>query len=256
MIFMKLFSQFIFFSCIFSCFANLCFAQQIEGYVKTKDGKPIIDVSVNDERSDAKGFFKTEISTFLKTDVKGVVLFTKEGFIPKAVAVELSAKNIEVVMDEDIPNERMKVATCGNLAGKKTVGGIYKVFVPKGAKKKSGFDIDYGYFYISFGKGKNKDLLDGMFYFSGSAKRPPNDEIINSKEIKVRVRENSSGILGSDWFGQTDDGNYWRYLGFDLDGGNKISYSVDSMEAANYFDRIIDNGCIKIPDWVKDAKAK
>jgi hypothetical protein len=236
---------------IIICAVKISFSQEFQGFVKTDDDKPLKDVSVNAAKTDEKGFFETTAHKGFSTvqDGKGVLYFEKAGYISQSKTVDGSTGEILIKLREANPKDKLTIGNCGNLSGK-IVGNVLNLIVPKGSGKKSGFDVDYGYYTISFGKAENYQYLRGIYQMFPKSNPNP-DWIKNSKNIEFKWWQNDSGITGVSWTGETVSGKFWRYFAFDFMGSEIVEYLVDSKEAADYFDRIIEGGCIKIPNWTK-----
>lgn len=238
-------------------FHQYVLSQEVEGFVKDSSGKFLKDVEVGNTKTNEKGFFKTAPHKGYQTykDGKAVLFFEKKGYASQAQVIDFTEKEIIVEMQEDNLQEISSIKTCGDIKNKNVVGNVFKLFVPRGAKKKNGFDVDYGYYSIGFVKTNQKQYLSGIYQLFPMGNPNP-DWIKNSRTISFSRWQNDAGINGVSWFGETNDGEFWRYFAFNFLGSEIVEYKINSKEAKEYFDKIIDNGCIEIPNWVRDGKGK
>jgi hypothetical protein len=124
---------------------------------------------------------------------------------------------------------------------KKMIGDRYLLTLPKRAKVKTGMDIDYSSYSISYGKKKNRVWLSEMFGPLVLGQIVPKDLIESSVKVTPRIWKRGD-VTVSDKKGQLKNGNYWRYFG---ETGELIRYEDVSAEAAEYFDSIIDTVCFR-----------
>ena len=108
---------------------------------------------------------------------------------------------------------------------------------------KKGYDVDYGWYCVSFASQSTAVLSDGYGPMWGglSVVNEYRKESASTTE-RTLVVENGKPNGGVDLKGRLKNGNYWRLFGF---GWETIGYKDVSENAANYFDSIIDNVCYR-----------
>lgn len=225
------------------CSANSIFGQELQGIVKSTNGKPLEKVLIRPgyTETDKNGKFSSK-----SKDLK-FVFFTKNGFRPLAKKLK-DESEIEVFLESENESDRLRLSACSTKNRGKNVGVNILLFVPKGFKSKKGRDIDYVDFYISSDKDK-KNLLRGIWGPNASSGYPDSDWINSSGKIDIRSITDGKRNIGWDFYGKTNNGKNWRYLQvFD----ESIFYIVDSDEAKITFDKIIDNSCSTIDRYFKD----
>ena len=120
-------------------------------------------------------------------------------------------------------------------------GERFIVQIPKKAILKNQHDVDYFQYFIGFGKKKNRVWLSGIHGPNASEGRIPKDYLEESSEFFQRTWVYDD-LQGADVKGKLKNGNYWRYFGA---FGEEIHYYNVPLEAANYFDSILDGICYK-----------
>ena len=153
--------------------------------------------------------------------------------------VDGSTDRLDVILNQATATE-IALPACSIVKDKSArIGYSLGLPVPKGSDSHKGFDADYGYFSISYGSGKDCVWLEGIYGPMATPGIPPEEWILNAAEFTERSYK-GKGLL-ADMRGKSRDGTYWRYIGA---LGEAIKYSGLTKEAAEYFDKIIDNACI------------
>ena len=222
------------------CLSEMSFAQvvTIQGFVKTEDGKPISGVYLNGfGKTDENGYFKMQSDVLIK--YWKALIFDKKGYIPKVVVLDATNTNLNITLEEEKQTANWEIPNCSNTKPKRTriIGEYLKLTIPKTMKYKSGFDVDYKYFSIGFGKGENKSWLLGGLGNMYAGVYPSAEKLLELKQYSYRRTS-----VGMDWRGVTKEGNYWRYFGA-VSFFETYHYETKSQEAAEIFDKILDEIC-------------
>lgn len=135
--------------------------------------------------------------------------------------------------------EAFSIPACGDTNPKKFVGERLRLTLSKDATLKKGWDIDYGYYYIGFGKKKERVWLSGIFGGMASSGEVSENWLKDSSEVTHR-KWIFNNVKGTDSAGRLANGNYWRYIGT---FGEAVEYYDVSKEAADYFDGILKDLC-------------
>ncbi len=211
----------------------------LAGTVKSQSGEPVPDVFI---------FYSRSIRDIVQTDQNGaftlpyrsrVIFFRRAGYQPLTLIVDSATDRLDVVLNQSSTTE-IALPVCSTVKDKGTrIGYSLGLLVPEGSASRAGFDVDYGYFSISYGSEKERVWLEGIYGPMASPGIPPEEWILNAAEFTERSYK-GKGLL-ADMRGKSRDGTYWRYIGA---LGESIQYSGLSKEAAEYFDKIIDNACV------------
>jgi hypothetical protein len=240
------------------------FAQGVSGHVKNSSGKPLEKVVVQPlgrifgAVTNADGFYEVPFKikglkdgkdyelVYSRKDI--ILVFDKIGYRPKVVNLDEAVSNLDVTLEKETSDETLIVQSCVDDTDKniRSVGKYLRLSVPKKLKFKTGVDTDYIYYSIGFGEGKNKFWLNGGLGNLYGSPYPPSFTLGASKEYSFRtiIFAEKQGKIGLDWRGVTNDGVYWRWIGsaalFDA-----YHYETKSKEAAEFFDKILDNLCLQ-----------
>jgi hypothetical protein len=211
-------------------------AQRLTGIVKTSDGKPIEKAwirpgFVNETDKDGKFVIEKFSEKFL--------IITKESFRPLIKKLN-GETEVEIVLERESENGRLMISECTKKSGGKIVGANLKISVPKGFNSKKGNDVDYSAFTL-FPKNDQKYVLFGISGGNASSGFPRDEWINSTDKLNIRTVTNGKREIGFDYYGQTNDGKYWRYLQI-VD--EYISFMVDTTERKDVFDKIIESACI------------
>ena len=136
--------------------------------------------------------------------------------------------------------QQYTVQTCADGSdAKHYAGGRYKLLIPKGTHVVHVTDIDYTSYSVHYSVQKKTYRLHGIFGMV--AAYVPEDLLTKSTDVTQRPwkRGNSNGI---DTKGKLANGNLWRYFG---EGDELIRYEDVPAEAALFFDRLLDNVCVR-----------
>ncbi|MGI9037134.1 MAG: hypothetical protein ACR2GD_13995 [Pyrinomonadaceae bacterium] len=236
--------KFVGFLVLFLYFGITVSAQELKGFVKNQDGKPISEVLVKPAgyigftTTDNDGFFSLKMTKYWE---KGIVFFDKKGFQVQAVPIDSIKKELGVVLKNEENSQIRTIPNCVVSENKnvRLVGHYLIVSAPKKLKFKSGTDTDYIYYRIAFGKGNDKAFLEGGLGNLYGSEYPSLGLIDKSMNFSYR-RTN----LGLDWRGITDDGIIWRWVG-SVSIFETYYYQTKSKEAAEVFDKILDGMCFQ-----------
>ena len=235
----KFFQRFSLFILIFCGAATFVNAQRLVGVVKTADGKPIEKAWIRPgyvTETDKDGKFVIEKFT------DKFLIVTMKSFRPLIKKLN-GETEIEVVLERESENGRLMIPECAKKSDGKIVGENLKISVPKGFKGKKGNDVDYSAFSL-FPKNEQKYVLFGISGANASSGYPRDEWINSTGKLNIRTITNGKREIGFDYFGQTNDGKYWRYVQI-ID--EYISYLVDTSERKEIFDKIIESACVN-PD--------
>jgi hypothetical protein len=136
--------------------------------------------------------------------------------------------------------QRRVVPVCPKLAdGDKLVGFQIKLIVPMDTVIAQGHDVDYSYWSIAFGEGKMRTELTGMSGFNVGNGEPMRDEVAASRRFERHYWAHNKQ-RGVDSKGTFKNGKRWRNFGM---FGEVIWYFNAPVEAAAYFDRLLETAC-------------
>jgi hypothetical protein len=215
-------------------------AAELTGTVKSISGKPLAGVFIFPNRS-LNDIAETDNNGFFSLPRPGrVICFRRAGFRPLTKIVDETISTLDVVLEEVTATE-LGLSDCSRVrnAGKR-VGQSLRLPVPKGADSHEGFDVDHGYFSIGYISERNRIWLEGIYGPMATIGIPPEEWILEAKEFTERSY--TGAVTGADMRGRSKDGKYWRYIG---GLGESIKYSGVTEDIAAFFDKIIDNACIK-----------
>lgn len=136
--------------------------------------------------------------------------------------------------------EKYNLPACKSVENENLIGDRFRIQVPKKAILKKGQDVDYSQYFIGFGKKRNRVWLSGIFGPLATSGKPTKDYTESSLEVMQKTWVFEGFEEGVDIKGKLKNGNYWRYFGA---FGEAIKYYDVSLEAANYFDSILDGIC-------------
>jgi hypothetical protein len=213
---------------------------EIQGFVKTTEGKPIKDVYIKGfGKTDERGYFKIASDVLIR--YWKTLIFDKKGFVPKVVSLDTSNTNLSVILESEKDNNVWEIPNCDYTKTNQSriVGTYLKLIISKNMKFKSDVDADYIYYSIGFKKdGKGYWLRGGLGNLYGDV-YPSGETLLGLQSYSYRRTS-----VGIDWRGITKEGKYWRYFGtpsvFET-----YDYETDSKEAADMFDKILDGVCFQ-----------
>lgn len=221
-----------------------CAATELTGTVRSKSGKPLAETWVFSSEygravTGADGRYKMDVGNLVPGD-RRVLCFWNEGFRPLIKVVDRSTPETDVILEEFNGTERV-IPTCGKAnKSEKRLGTFLRVLVPKGAaiKKSRGFEAQD--FHIFVGSGKKRLWVLGISGIHTTKGFPEDKWILTSREYTMQPWRDESGNLGVDVRGRSEDGTYWRYLGF---WSEAVMYSEVTKDEAAVLDQIIDSVC-------------
>jgi hypothetical protein len=225
------------------CFSSVFIdAQELNGVVKTADGKPIEKASVRPEytETDKEGKFTVTVRRHK------FIIVTKEKFRPLIRKLN-GEPAIEILMDDETAADRLTIAECSVKRTGKNAGINFKLFIPKGFKSSKGQDVDYSNYFIYSAKDKN-NYMRGWAGPNATSGYPDPDWIMSTDKINLRSVYNENRLIGLDYEGQTKDGKYWRYFRV-MD--ESVYYFVNTIEQKTNFDKIIDGSCSTVERYYK-----
>lgn len=225
---------------LFPLFAEQEVPNRLRGVVSAENGAPIAGVKIfawRDTTTDAEGKF--ELENLPSQD--SVIYFQKEGFRPKASVLKAGASSLVAVLEDDAKSAWVVPRCKGEDAGTSPFGQQLKFLLPKSSQVRKVKDIDYQEYLIAFAKDTPRlQLWWGPMVTSGKA---VNDLILQSVSLNIRsIRRDSGEIIGTDHWGKTVDGKFWRSADFPGFSGASI-YEGVSIETANAYNQIIDSAC-------------
>jgi hypothetical protein len=213
---------------------------EIQGFVRTTEGKPIKDVYISSfGKTDERGYFKIASDVLIR--YWKTLIFDKKGFVPKVVPLDASNTNLNIILESEKDSNVWEIPNCSytKTNQNRIVGTYLKLAIPKNMKFKSGVDTDYIYYSIGFKKGgQNYWLKGGLGNLYGDV-YPSGETLLGLQNYSYHRTS-----VGIDWQGITKEGKYWRYFGtpsfFET-----YHYETDSKEAADIFDKILDGVCFQ-----------
>ena len=213
---------------------------EIQGNVRTADGKPIDGVFISRfGKTDETGHFKIASDVLMR--YWKTLIFDKKGFVPKVVSLDASNRNLTIILEPETDNRVWDLPSCSaaKVNGSRFVGQYLRLTVPKELKFKSGVDADYISYVIGLPERGNKHWLRGGWGNLYGDVYPGGEKLFSLDHYSYRRTS-----VGIDWRGVTNDGKYWRYFGapsvFET-----YHYETDSKRAADMFDKILDGVCFQ-----------
>jgi hypothetical protein len=181
--------------------------------------------------TDSDGRFTITLTKFSVLGEWSAVRFSHDGYRPKTKLLTTPDPTITLSKASD---EAWAIPNC---VGKPQMQGfLMGLFIPKGAKLRSGSDIDYVISTVAF---KQHRMRLG-FGFNWSSGFPFPSQLHNMREMSERDVIFDRESRGAEYRGIRTDGTYFRFIG---KPGETIQYDKASKEAAEYFDRILDTLC-------------
>jgi len=181
---------------------STCNAQvvEIQGLVRTTDGKPIDDVIIHElGKTDGAGHFKiaSNVLRYWKT-----LIFDKKGFVPMVIALDPKNTNLSIILEQEKDNSVWNIPTCFNAKGNRNrlVGKYLILTVPREMKFKTGVDSDYIYYSTGLTQSEKKHWLNGGWGNLYSSTYPSGETLLRMEHYTYRRTS-----LGIDWRGATKD---------------------------------------------------
>jgi hypothetical protein len=244
-------------------FTLLLFSQSsrqiLSGCVVDTSGQPIADAAVSSQLFYPTGGY-TSVKTRTNQDgqfslaADGKVIFVrKTGFVPLTHMLMHDEKQVQIVLEPVSELKTLNVPGCQDMygvdrhvlsshkfkpKGVTLYGEAHLYPVPDNAAVEHRSDVDYGAHVVSSPKGrKNHMLIYWGFSYVGDY---PNvhlfDNVATFAEHALSTAEDTEEIRGT-----LTNGQKFRWVGASL--GSVFYYDV-TPQAAEYFDRIIDQGCV------------
>jgi hypothetical protein len=231
----------------------------LSGRVVDPGGQPIADAAVSSQLFYPTGGY-TSVKTRTNQDgqfslaAAGKVIFVrKAGFVPLTHMLARDEKQVQLVLEPVSELKTLHVAGCRETygvdrqvlsshkfkpKGVTLYGEAHLYPVPNNAAVEHQSDVDYGAHIVSSPKGrKNRMLIYWGFSYIGDY---PNvhlfDNVVAFTERALSTAEDTEEIKGA-----LKNGHKFRWVGASL--GSVFYYDV-TPQAAEYFDRIIDQGCV------------
>jgi hypothetical protein len=231
----------------------------LSGRVVDPGGQPIADAAVSSQLFYPTGGY-TSVKTRTNQDgqfslaANGKVIFVrKAGFVPLTHMLARDERQVQLVLEPLSELKTLHVAGCQdrygvdrqvlsshkfNPKGVTLYGEAHLYPVPNNAAVEHQSDVDYGAHIISSPKDrKNRMLIYWGFSYIGDY---PNvhlfDNVVAFTERALSTAEDTEEIKGT-----LKNGHKFRWVGASL---GSVFYHDVTPQAAEYFDRIIDQGCV------------
>jgi hypothetical protein len=231
----------------------------LSGRVVDPGGQPIADAAVSSQLFYPTGGY-TSVKTRTNQDgqfslaADGKVIFVrKAGFVPLTHMLARDERRVQLVLEPLSQLKTLHVAGCRdtygidrqvlsshkfNPKGVTLYGEAHLYPVPNNAAVEHQSDVDYGAHIVSSPKGrKNRMFIYWGFSYIGDY---PNvhffDNVVAFTERALSTAEDTEEIKGT-----LKNGHKFRWVGASL---GSVFYHDVTPQAAEYFDRIIDQGCV------------
>jgi hypothetical protein len=244
-------------------FALLLFSQSsrhvLSGRVVDSSGQPVSGSVVSSQLfNDLGGYSSVKTNSnsdgqfSLAADGK-VVFVRKAGFVPFTHMLVRDEQQLRLILEPLSDLTTMHVQGCQDMygvdrqilsshkfkpKGVTLYGDAHLYPVPDSAAVEHKSDVDYGAEIVSYRKGRKNHMLiyRGYSYLGEYPDVHLFDNVNEFTERALSTAENTEEIKGT-----LKNGHQFRWIGASF--GTAFYYDVTS-EAAEYFDRIIDKGCI------------
>ena len=231
----------------------------LSGRVVDPGGQPIADAAVSSQLFYPTGGY-TSVKTRTNQDgqfslaANGEVIFVrKAGFVPLTHMLARDESQMQLVLEPLSQLNTLHVAGCRdtygvdrqvlsshkfNPKGVTLYGEAHLYPVPNNAAVEHQSDVDYGAHIVSSSKGrKNRMFIYWGFSYIGDY---PDvhlfDNVVAFTERALSTAEDTEEIKGT-----LKNGHKFRWVGASL---GSVFYHDVTPRAAEYFDRIIDQGCV------------
>jgi hypothetical protein len=231
----------------------------LTGRVTTSDGQPVPGAAVITQHFNAGGGYgsvesKTLADGQFSLAAGGKVLFVrKSGYVPTSRILASDQDDLQVIMEPVSDARTMRVLACKDTYGfdRQTLknsklwpkgaqfyGDTHLYPVPQRLRVEDHNDIDYAFHVVFFPKGKKNRMLihSGSLWGAYYPDLHFFENVMEFTERALGTGENAEEIQGT-----LKNGHKFRWLG---GATSEISYYDVTPEAAAFFDRIIDQGCI------------
>jgi hypothetical protein len=231
----------------------------LSGRIVDSNGQAVPDAAVLSQLFNPTGGYST-VKTHTNQDGRfslaadGKVVFVrKTGFVPLTHTLVRDEKQVLLILEPLSSPGIMNVQRCWDVyhvnsavlsshkfkpKGVTLYGDAHLYPVPDNAAVEHKRDIDYGAEIISYRKGRKNHMLIywGYSYLGEYPDVHLFDNVNEFTERALSTAENTEEIKGT-----LKNGHRFRWIGASF--GPAFYYDVTS-EAAEYFDRIIDQGCV------------
>jgi hypothetical protein len=231
----------------------------LSGRIVDSNGQGVPDVAVLSQLFNPTGGYST-VKTHTNQDGRfsfaadGKVIFVrKAGFVPLTHMLTQDEKQVQIVLEPVSELKTLNVPSCQDMygvdrqilsshkfkpKGVTLYGEAHLYPVPDNAAVEHKSDIDYGAEIVSYRKGRKNHMLiyRGYSYLGEYPDVHLFDNVNEFTERALSTAENTEEIKGT-----LKNGHRFRWIGASF--GTAFYHDVTS-EAAEYFDRIIDKGCI------------
>ncbi|HEY2363722.1 MAG TPA: carboxypeptidase-like regulatory domain-containing protein [Candidatus Angelobacter sp.] len=231
----------------------------LSGRIVDSNGHAVPDVAVLSQLFNPTGGYST-VKTHTNPDgqfslaADGKVVFVrKAGFVPFTHVLARDERQVQLVLEPLSQLKTLHVAGCWdtygvnrqvlsshkfNPKGVTLYGEAHLYPVPNNAAVEHQSDVDYGAHIVSSPKGrKNRMFIYWGFSYIGDY---PNvhlfDNVVAFTERALSTAEDTEEIKGT-----LKNGHKFRWVGASL---GSVFYHDVTPQAAEYFDRIIDQGCV------------
>ena len=231
----------------------------LSGRVVDPGGQPVADAAVSSQLFYPTGGYSS-VKTRTNQDgqfslaADGKVIFVrKAGFVPLTHMLARDERQVQLVLEPLSELKTLHVAECQDTygvdrqvlsshkfkpKGVTLYGEAHLYPVPNNAAVEHQSDVDYGAHIVSSPKGrKNRMLIYWGFSYIGDY---PNvhlfDNVVAFNERALSTAEDTEEIKGT-----LKNGHKFRWVGASL---GSVFYHDVTPQAAEYFDRIIDRGCV------------
>ncbi len=225
------------------CCASFISATELIGVVKSESGTPIFGVRVYSHApitGAENGFTIVKATTdktgaFKLSNHGRIIYFKHQDLRPLTKVVELSAKRLEVAM-QDAASSTWKLPLCSEDKLQR-VGFNFMVKVPDDVVVEKGDRFGNEVYFFGYYVGEQSEV---MVNWTDSTSDEPGDKyLLDSTEFSERLWT-SGKTTGYETRGVMSNGQLWRRISFRW---GAISYQGNSKESAKVFDKIMDNMC-------------
>jgi len=225
---------------------------EIDGTVASPSGGPLTGIRVE---SYASPFSNTEKRAEATSDAVGhfslqshgnVLTFRNSGYRPTSIVVEPGDNHLRVTL-EDAKRTDWIVPVCSDSGTSRTwEGSESRLLLPEGAKIKKVHSADY-----LKGRSRGTYIVSSKYEPTAlsvaSKLQKPREDVLDYylhelADFQQRWIKDASGqVVGLDTRGQSPNGHASRWVNI---GTDLVSYRAAPMDAAKFFDRLIDSACV------------
>ena len=237
-----------------SCLALVAFCaplmsqdSDISGQVVDEGGRPLAGVSVTGmHHYTTGGYSGRHVTTgpdgrYQLGSVGRALFFRIPGYQPLTKLRLPGAAVVDASLHKENPGWTLVRCTPGRLEGQKRYGSDYLFRVPSGVQVEKGeTDIDYRKVFVLFPRDHKQRLMiwSGALLGGGFAYTAYEPWYLDGSKIS---EHSDNGSVAMDIRGTMPTGRRWRSVSWITD---IAEYHDVSDEAANFFDQILDSGCL------------